>query len=192
MSPTEMGSVLLKLARDSLVESLCGEPCSIPDVEFLKEPGASFVTLTSGGKLRGCIGSVQAHRALGEDVVHNARGAALHDPRFPPLLASELPKVRIEVTVLSPLEPLGSFDREEEAIERLRPFVDGVLLECGARRAVFIPKMWEKLPDPRVFLAYLRDKANLPSSDWLPGIRLSRFTAQPFEEPEPTQKEASA
>jgi uncharacterized protein len=175
------GQVLLSLARAALTESLGGAPVKVPDLPWLKAPGACFVTLTREGALRGCVGSLAAIRPLGEDVIHNARGAAFDDPRFPALAAAELKGTRIEVTVLSSLEKLD-VQTEEEAIAMLRPGVDGVHLSWGMRRAVFIPQMWEKLPDPKRFLAVLREKAGLPKDRWSSGTRLERFTATRWEE----------
>ena len=87
------------------------------------------------------------------------------------------------MSLLSPLELLEALT-EEEAISKLRPGVDGVVLRWGARQATFIPKMWEMLPAPVDFLAHLRAKAGLPRAQWLEGTRLSRFTAERWEEPE--------
>lgn len=180
--PTEKGPLLLSLARHSLVEALGGPGFAPPPARWLEEPGACFVTLTQQRRLRGCIGSLEPHRPLRQDVVENARAAAFHDPRFPPLLASELSATRLEVSLLSPLERL-EVASEEEALQQLRPGIDGLLLEWGFRRGVFIPQMWEKLPDPKEFLRCLKEKAGLPASGWLAGTRVSRFSAQCWEEP---------
>lgn len=181
---SQEGSMLLSLARGSLVEALGGPPLTKPQAEWLEKPGACFVTLRKkDGELRGCVGSIQARRPIGDDVVENAQAAAFQDPRFPPLERFELDETVIEVSVLSPLEPIEA-DSEEEAIAKLRPGVDGVLLRWGTRQATFIPKMWEQLPDPKLFLSYLRAKAGLPRWEWLPGTRLSRFTARCWEEDE--------
>lgn len=177
----ERGRLLLELARASLAETFGGPKLAVPEADWLCAHTASFVTLTSLGALRGCIGTVEPRRPLGEDVVHNARAAAFADPRFSPMLKVELPQVRIEVTVLSSLVPLEATS-ERQALERLRVGEHGVVLEWGARRAVFIPQMWQKLPDPATFLAYLREKAGLPRWEWLDGTRLSVFTAQCWEE----------
>lgn len=177
------GNVLLGLARASLEESFGGPKVRRPEgANWLELPGACFVTLKKDAELRGCIGSSQAHRPLFEDVVDNAKAAAFSDPRFQPLSRNELKDIRLEISVLTPLEPLEVAD-EAQAIRALRPGVDGVQLTWGARRALFIPKMWEELPDPERFLYYLRRKAGLPDQ-WLPGTRLARFTAESFAEPE--------
>lgn len=175
------GAILLPLARASIGEALGGPAVSRgDDPSWLFEPGACFVTLRKNDDLRGCIGSLHAHRPLFDDVVENAKAAAFRDPRFPPLAAEELAAVCLEISVLSPPEPLEVQD-EEDALRELRPGVDGVLLSWGTRRAVFIPKMWEQIPDPRQFLSQLRRKMGLPGP-WLAGTRVARFTAESWEE----------
>jgi hypothetical protein len=141
------------------------------------------VTLRKEGELRGCIGSLEAHRPLSEDLIHNARSAAHRDPRFEPLQRNELSLVRFEVSLLSPMEPL-EVKTEQEAIAALRPGQDGVLLQWGPYRGVFIPKMWKQLPDPVEFLSYLRRKAGLSTREWHAGTRVWRFTAEDWSEPD--------
>jgi hypothetical protein len=177
------GPTLLSLARAAVSQSLAGPQVQIPPEPWLIAPGACFVTLRKAGELRGCIGTVEAHRSLGQDVVENAKSAAHRDPRFPPLQRNELDLVRFEVSLLSPMERLEA-ETEEEALAKLRPGVDGVLLQWGVYRGVFIPKVWGMLPTAREFLATLRRKAGLPSHEWRSGTRLWRFTAEDWAEPE--------
>ncbi|WP_224366285.1 AmmeMemoRadiSam system protein A [Hyalangium versicolor] len=177
------GVTLLALARAAVAETLDGPQVQVPSEPWLAEPGACFVTLRKGGELRGCIGSIEAHRSLGEDLVQNARNAAHNDPRFSPLQRNELDLVRFEVSLLTPLERLEVHSREE-ALEKLRPGVDGLLLQWGTHRGVFIPKMWQQLPKPEEFLGFLLRKAGLPSKEWRSGTRLWRFSAQDWAEPE--------
>lgn len=149
---------------------------------WLRAPGATFVTLQRGGRLRGCIGSVLARRPLLEDVHANARAAALSDPRFPPLAAGELPGTTIEVSLLSPSIPLPAAT-EEEALANLRPGIDGLILEhSGDAQATFLPQVWEALPVPRDFLAHLKRKAGLPADFWSDAIRLRRYTVRKWSE----------
>jgi AmmeMemoRadiSam system protein A len=177
------GPTLLSLARAAVSESLAGPQVQVPPEPWLTAPGACFVTLKKEGELRGCIGSLEAHRSLGQDVVENAKSAAHRDPRFAPLRRNELDVVRFEVSLLSPMERLEA-QTEQEALEKLRPGVDGVLLQWGTYRGVFIPKMWGMLPTPEEFLAMLRRKAGLPAKEWRSGTRLWRFTAEDWAEPE--------
>lgn len=171
-------AVLLAIARDAIAvpHDDAEPPWSEP---WLREPGASFVTLKLDGELRGCIGSIEAVRPLGEDVRSNARAAAFRDPRFPPVSAREMPGLEVEVSVLSPREPLH-VTSEDEALAALRPGIDGIVLECEGRRSTFLPQVWETLPDPRDFLAHLKMKADLPARFWHPAMRLSRYTVEKY------------
>ncbi len=177
------GLTLLSLARAAVDESLEGPKVQLPSEPWLAEPGACFVTLRKDGELRGCIGSLMAHRPLAEDLVENAQSAAHKDPRFTPLQRNELKAVRFEVSLLSPLERL-EVQTEQEAIAALRPGQDGAMLQVGYHRGVFIPKVWKELPDPKEFLAYLRRKAGLSPGEWYPGTKLWRFTAEDWSEPD--------
>lgn len=180
----DRGPVLLAIARAAIARAL-GLPAAEPAAPaWLDTPGASFVTLTRHGELRGCIGSLEAWRPLGEDVAANARAAAFNDPRFPPLTAAEFPDTRIEVSLLSRPEPMH-FVNEASALAQLRPEIDGVILEYGRHRATFLPQVWEQLPLPRQFLAQLKLKAGLPPDFWSDELRLSRYTVEKFKEPAP-------
>ena len=148
---------------------------------WLDTPGAAFVTLTQQGALRGCIGSLTAYRSLREDVAANAVNAAVRDPRFPPLTADELPDTHIEVSVLSASEPYPFTDRAD-ALSRLRPGVDGLILEYGSHRGTFLPQVWDSLSEPDEFLAHLVRKAGLPAGWWDDGAGLSRYSVKAFEE----------
>ena len=151
------------------------------EVDGLDAPGATFVTLTLDGELRGCIGSLEAHRPLKSDVRENAIAAAFRDPRFPPLTAAELPRVRVEVSLLSPPEPLG-VSNEEELRHRLRPGVDGVIFRVGPRRATFLPQVWEQLPTPGLFMAHLKEKAGFPADYWSDDVRIERYGVHKWKE----------
>lgn len=151
-------------------------PATHAEPSLLFEPGAAFVTLKKPDGLRGCIGSVIPSRPLGADIVDNAFKAAFRDPRFPPLAAAEWPDVALSVTVMSPLEPL-SFADERDLIGQLRPSRDGLMIEEGARRALFIPSVWQTLPDPDAFIAHLKAKAGLTARHWSPTFKAWRFEA---------------
>lgn len=180
----EKGATLLGLARAEIAAKL-GRPAHRPaEAPWLAEPGATFVTLTRNGDLRGCIGTLEAYRPLGVDVRENAVAAAFRDPRFPPLSADEYDDIRVEVSLLSPSEPLAAAS-EDEALALLRPHVDGVVLEYGHHRATFLPQVWEQLPDPAGFLAHLKRKAGLPADFWDRDVRLSRYTVAKWKEKEP-------
>jgi AmmeMemoRadiSam system protein A len=181
-SPTgsaNRGPVLVAIAREAIAERLGLGLARERDAEWLARQAATFVTLRLEGELRGCIGSIDARRPLGEDVAGNARAAAFSDPRFEPLRAAEFATVNVEVSVLSPRAPLAVAN-VEEAIRAMRPGIDGIYLEYGDCRATFLPQVWESLPDPRQFLAALRHKARLPADFWDPAIRLTRYTVEKY------------
>lgn len=192
MHHTEHGAALLALARQAIEQVILpgrsGQAedsqgnAATEDQEGLQAWGASFVTLTCNGQLRGCIGTTQPWRPLKEDVQANAVAAALKDTRFPPLQAQEWSQTRVEVSVLSPLEPMA-FDNEAQALAQLRPGVDGLVLTSGRHRATFLPQVWEQLPDPALFLAQLKRKAGLSTHFWSPDLRLERFTVTKWKEP---------
>lgn len=176
------GGLLLAIARNAISQAL-GVAYPAPDANaaWLAVPGACFVTLTRQGELRGCIGSLEAHRSLLADVRHNAVAAALQDPRFAPLTAAELARTRIEVSLLSATEPI-QFSDEGDALAQLRPGVDGVVFEFGYHRSTFLPQVWEQLPQPRQFMAQLKRKAGLPADFWSDEARLSRYTVSKWKE----------
>jgi AmmeMemoRadiSam system protein A len=182
-SASERGKLLVALARDAIAQVL-GERPPAPKLQrpgWLEAPGAVFVTLTRHGLLRGCIGSLEAHRPLWQDVEANARAAAFDDPRFAPMTSAEWPATRVEVSILSPARPMD-FSDEADALAQLRPGIDGVILEHGWHRATFLPQVWEQLPDPREFMAHLKSKAGLAPNFWADGIRLSRYSVEKFKE----------
>jgi len=172
------GPVLLGIARAAIGQRDAAAARDWPE-EWLRRPGASFVTLRLGGELRGCIGSIEPRRQLGEDVAANARAAAFRDPRFPPVSPDEYPRLQVEVSLLSPREPFAA-QSEADAVRQLRPGIDGIYLEYHDRSATFLPQVWENLPDPLAFLSELRRKAGLPARFWDPDIRLSRYTVEKF------------
>lgn len=176
----EQGRLLIQLARAAIAEEF-GMRADVSRAEWLKAPGAVFVTLTEHGRLRGCIGSLDAHQPLGDDVRNNARAAAFRDPRFAPLRAEELPNIRIEVSLLGPAEPMV-FSDEADALRQLRPAVDGVILEYGWHRATFLPQVWAQLPEPRSFLSHLKQKVGLAGDFWAPDLRLQRYQVEKFIE----------
>ncbi|MDP2432033.1 MAG: AmmeMemoRadiSam system protein A [Pseudomonadota bacterium] len=181
MFSEEQGRLLTTLARAAIAREFDRSVAASPHPDWLMAPGAVFVTLTEAGRLRGCIGSLEAHRPLGEDVEHNARAAAFHDPRFPPLAPAELPSLRVEVSVLTPATPMA-FTDEDDALAQLRPGVDGLILEHGYHRSTFLPQVWEQLPDPRQFMSHLKQKAGLSGDFWAKDLRLSRYGVEKFKE----------
>jgi AmmeMemoRadiSam system protein A len=132
--------------------------------------------------LRGCIGTVEAHMPLAHDVQRNAVSSALHDPRFPPVSAGELDRLRIELSILTRPQPL-TFDGPDELLARIRPGVDGVLIEKDWHRATLLPSVWEKITNPVQFLTTLCYKASLPEDAWRrPGLAVSVYQAEKIAE----------
>jgi len=184
MPDPELGRTLLALARGAIGAELgFRDAHGIVRHAALDEPGATFVTLRQEGDLRGCIGSLEARRRLAADVRANAVAAAFRDPRFLPLDAREFGGVSVEVSLLSAHEPLA-FESEEELLRQLRPGIDGVVLQAGHHRATFLPQVWETLPEPRAFIAALKEKAGLPARVRKPVLRVARYTVVKWSEGE--------
>lgn len=185
--PSQDQATLLQLARLAIAtgvkehRNMTVETTQYP--ETLQAKRATFVTLTLNGELRGCIGNLEAHRSLAEDVVHNAQAAALSDPRFPPVTAAEIDRLRLHISVLTPADPL-TFDSEHDLIRQLRPGTDGLILQNDTHRATFLPSVWESLPDPAEFIQHLKLKAGLPANHWSATIQVSRYTTLSFADPE--------
>lgn len=148
---------------------------------------ASFVTLTLNQNLRGCVGSLEAHRPLIEDVAINAFSSAFKDPRFTPLTSEELAKVSIEISVLTPMEPMTVTD-EQDLLNQLQPGIDGLLIDDGHHRATFLPQVWSQLPEPALFLNQLKRKAGMSQNNWPTSIQCFRYHCDKFEE---SQREPS-
>jgi hypothetical protein len=176
------GETLLRLARAAIEAALGGPPLPPATPEaWLDAPGACFVTLKQRGQLRGCIGNIVPQGSLRDAVIRNAQSSALRDPRFRPLTRAELDHTRIEISLLSAMESIPA-DSEAALLAALRPGIDGLLLTARGHSAVFIPSVWDQLPDKREFLDHLRAKGHFPRDRWLPDTRAERFTAQHWEE----------
>ncbi|MDP1900342.1 MAG: AmmeMemoRadiSam system protein B [Rubrivivax sp.] len=178
-----LGRALGAVARRAIAQGLGLADDTVPAVTghaALDELGACFVTLHDAeGELRGCVGRLEATRALVEDVHANALAAAFNDSRFEPLRASEWSGLRIEVSLLAPAEPLNVLD-EAQAIAELRPGIDGVIFEWRGARATFLPQVWQQLPEAADFIIALKRKAGLPADFWADDVRLSRYRVRSF------------
>ena len=180
---------LLLLARRSIRHGLDTGAALPVDLttqpEALRADGAAFVTLHLGGALRGCIGHLEPIQPLASDVADNAFAAAFRDPRFPPVCDAEFDDLHIEISVLTPSQPI-TFDSEDELLAALRPGIDGVILAetgtGGERRGTFLPSVWEQLPQPRDFLRHLKLKAGLSPDHWSDQIRAWRYGTEAFGE----------
>ncbi len=165
----EEKQTLLRMAREAMESGVRGEKLPPLDKTSLPsrllEPGASFVTLTMHGQLRGCIGALEAYQSLVDDVREHALAAALEDPRFPPVSERELTGIQIEVSRLTRPVPL-EYSTADDLLSKLRPHVDGVILKDGYRRATFLPQVWEKIPDRAEFLDNLCYKMGARGDLW--------------------------
>jgi len=179
----ELGRALLTIARSAIAARLELPRVGEPRDPALAQPAATFVTLRRSGELRGCIGSLAPLRPLGVDVRENAVAAAFRDPRFAPLAVSEFEATSIEVSLLSASERFEVAD-EDDLVARLRPGIDGLVLDCGGRRATFLPQVWEAIPDPREFVVALKRKAGWSAAFWSPGMNVSRYGVTKWTESE--------
>jgi AmmeMemoRadiSam system protein A len=170
---------LIGLARDAIMASFERRKAAIPNEPWLQEPRAVFVSLHEAAtdELRGCVGTIEPHESLGQAVVTAAEGAAFRDTRFDPLRAAELPRMRVEVSVLSPMAllPAPNEAAARTALARMR---SGVLLRAGTCRGVLLPKVWDTVPEPGEFLRILKLKAGIPANAWPESIQLYTFTCE--------------
>lgn len=176
-------ATLLALARESVQAGLQrGAVGTFPLRDYapnLKSWRSSFVTLSRGGRLRGCCGRLEADRTLVEDVWENAFASGFRDPRFEPLLAHELADLQVEISVLTPLEKLDVHSTRD-LLATLVPQRDGLLLAHAGERVTFIPHVWESVPDPASFVRQLREKAGWPADGWESDLEAWRFEAESF------------
>lgn len=179
---------LLEIGRTSIDYGLlAGRALEVDSHGFgmtLGEIAATFVTLKIDGRLRGCVGRLEATRALVADVAGNAYSAAFEDPRFSPLTPGEARLVAMHISILSPPVPLPC-ESEAELLERLEPGVHGVILHEGSRRGTFLPVMWQSLPEPSEFIRQLKIKTGLEPDYWSPTLRVECYTAYSFGEASP-------
>ncbi len=175
-------SHLVELAREAVARGLEGDRRWMPQLHALSpallEQRASFVTLRRDDELLGCIGSIEPRRVLAHDVSSNARAAAFDDPRLPPVTHTEFVAMSVKVSVLGPLEPLGttSFEQTEQSVE----VGEGILVADERHRATFLPSVWQQVPDRDTFLAMLWQKAGLRPREWTRTLQVSRYTTLEF------------
>ncbi len=164
----EQKEILLKIARGSIQEAVTGEKIInkkklIEKFPWLQEKGAVFVTINKEHHLRGCIGSIIAHRTLLDDLIENAKSAALRDPRFKPLQREELNSIDIEISILTMPKELPYKDITDLK-QKIKKGKDGVILNYNGYQATYLPSVWEQLESFESFFATLCQKARLPSN----------------------------
>ena len=189
-SPEEVGvsgPFLLGLARESIdygFDNKAPLPVRLNELPTaLREPAATFTTLRLAGALRGCCGRLEVAEPLATDVVHSAFTAAFRDPRFEPLRRDEFAAIKLEISVLTPMQSMQVAD-EADLLEQLQPGVDGLVIAEGWRRATFLPKVWESLPEPRQFLGQLKLKCGLPQDYWSSRLEFRRYRTTTYVEPD--------
>ncbi len=184
------GDILIRLARAAIARKLSlpfDEPVT-DATDWLQEKAATFVTLQLHGNLRGCIGTLEAHCSLIDNVRANAIAAAFHDMRFAPLNTEEFAHIQIEVSVLSVPEAMHARS-EAIACSRLRPGIDGVVITFNEHRATFLPQVWDQLPEPKDFMAHLKVKAGLAADFWHPELLLYKYQVNKYREHEDRSSE---
>jgi AmmeMemoRadiSam system protein A len=168
LSPQER-EILLSLARETIKDFFAEGKKQNIDLnnysKILQKNGATFVTLTKHGELRGCVGALEAYQPLVEDVRDHALAAAFEDYRFPPLHPEELADIEIEISRLTPPQPVR-YTNSDDLLLKIRPEIDGVILREGPRKATFLPQVWEKLPQPELFLSHLCQKMGSDPNRW--------------------------
>ena len=175
--------MLLDIAEQAIVDGLRNlrptvpAPAELP--HDLRRAVGAFVTLNVRGQLNGCIGSIETDDAVAVSVARHAWSAAFTDPRLPALRWVDYDHLDIEISLLSPLEPILASTRDD-LLDILEPGVDGLLIASGSRRAVFLPSVWEQLPTPDTFLTHLFHKAGLNPTPWPDDLRAFGFTAEKF------------
>lgn len=187
----EEKNILLRMAREAIECGVRGKELPPLDESTLPprlcEEGASFVTLTIDGELRGCIGALEPYQSLAEDVREHTVAAALEDPRFPAVSERELDRIRIEVSRLTRPVKIEYHDTSE-LLSRLRPRMDGVILRDASRRSTFLPQVWEKIPDPVEFLNNLCYKMGADPFLWQrKHLDVFVYQVEEFHEPSNTQ-----
>ena len=143
-------------------------------------PRATFVTVYVEGQLNGCIGSLEPRRPLVADISHNAYHAAFEDPRFARVSAVDVDNVSVHLAILGPLQEM-EIAEEGELLQKMRVGTDGIVLDDGARRATFLPAVWEKIPDPAMFIAQLKRKGRFGADEWPASMHVYRFEVEEFD-----------
>ncbi len=168
------GNFILDLAKTVIESSFDRKPSQHRYPQVLDEYGACFVTLEKNGRLRGCIGSMSAYQPLIIDIVHHASDAAFKDPRFSPVTKDEVKDLSLSVSLLSTPVPI-EFKDEEDLLNKIVPFEDGLIIQDGKFRSIYLPVVWEQIPEKKDFLASLKIKAGMK-----PDYFSQTFTAYKF------------
>jgi uncharacterized protein len=175
---------LLELARRVLENRLLGtdHDLSVYHREAFQRIGGVFITLTKAGKLRGCIGRIESDETLYQNVIDLVQAAAFDDHRFSKVTADELPEIRIEISLLSAPKAVNGASTVEKVM-KIRPAVDGVVIEAEGKRATFLPQVWESIPVREGFFGELCRKAGLDPDYWQHHeMNISAYQAEKYQE----------
>lgn len=178
--------VLLRIAKSAILAELDQSYSFdlkklVEEYPFLEKEGACFVTLHTHKDLRGCIGSIIAHKTLLEDLLDNAYSAAFHDPRFSPLKIEELKNLHLEVSLLTSPEQI-EYQEYQDLLSIIEPKKDGLIINYNGFQGTFLPQVWEQLPTTELFLEHLSYKANLTPSVYLKHPKMYRYRVEAIEE----------
>ncbi len=172
--------ILHSIARQAIQSGLKQHLLSIDISDYskaLQQHKASFITLNINQQLRGCIGSLTAHRPLVKDIAHNAYAAAFSDPRFPPLTSSEFAQLDYHISILSEAV-IMQFSSEADLLAQIQPGVDGLILTEKQHRGTFLPSVWEQLSSKEEFLRHLKLKAGLTPDYWSDSLTIERYSVE--------------
>jgi AmmeMemoRadiSam system protein A len=172
---------LLNLCRNVILSKFNKDTLYTGHAPVFTQLGACFVTLKKNNNLRGCIGSIIAHQPLINDIVEHAKDAAFRDPRFNPVEQNEVDSLTIDISILSEPQPM-TFRDEQDLLEQIVPFSDGIIIKDKNRQAVYLPSVWEDLPDKAMFLNSLKIKAGLPPEHFSDTFEAYRFSTVYIEE----------
>lgn len=180
-----LDTILLRIAKTAILNKFdptyqIDRESLIKEYPYLAEDGATFVTLNYDHHLRGCIGSIIAHRSLLDDILGNAVSAGFNDPRFSALRAEDLSHLNLEVSLLSTPTILEYYDYDD-LVEKIRPEVDGLILKHGIYQGTFLPQVWEQLPSPEQFLEHLSYKAGANPSIYSEHPTIYYYTVDAIE-----------
>ena len=165
---------ILNLCKAAIMAKFTKKQITVNCPQVFLQPGATFVTLEKNNYLRGCIGSIIAHRTILEDILKNAQSAAFADPRFAPVAENELSELQIAVSLLSVPKQM-TFEGEEDLLNQIQPYKDGIIIKDKGHQAVYLPSVWEQLPDKKAFLNSLKVKAGLKENHFSDTFEAYRF-----------------
>ncbi|MDD2697363.1 MAG: AmmeMemoRadiSam system protein A [Arcobacteraceae bacterium] len=177
-----MEEIIKKIAWDS-IKSQLEQKNGVSKYEAVKLfpefvlPRATFITLKKDGNLRGCIGSLVAHRELFDDLVTNAKKAAFEDPRFRPVTLDELDNISLEVSILTP-PTLVQYEDIEDLKTKITIGIDGIILKLGDKQATFLPQVWEDISDFDTFFNHLCRKGGLDGNCLANHPQIYKYQAQ--------------